>query len=245
MSTTAVLEIRAALALLTRLPVAPPVGDRTGSATFALVGAGLGVLAGLLTVPLGEERLLAAALALVVLAAVSGALHLDGVADTVDALAAPDPSHAERARSDPAIGAAGAAAVALVLLVDAAALASLPTGALLPALAVAGSVSRAVPALAAPWVRRAEGGFGAWFAARSGRGGSAVALSTSLAVALLAAVLLPTGPAPVIGWITGLGAGLGVLALVGHRHDAVNGDGFGAAIEVSFAAALIGQVLVQ
>lgn len=62
----------------------------------------------------------------------------------------------------------------LVLLVDTAPLASLPAGSLLPALVVASSVSRAVPALAAPWAPAAGAGFGAWFAANAGPGGAAV-----------------------------------------------------------------------
>ena len=245
-----VTEIRAALALLTRLRVAPRGVDRSGSAAFVLVGAGLGTVAGLVAIPLGERRLLAAALALIVLSVASGALHHDGVADTADALAAPDPGGGARARRDPAIGAAGAAAVTLVLLVDAAALASLGAGLLLPALVVAGATSRAVPALAAPWAPRGPTGFGAWFAERSGRGGSAIALGTSLAIALLVSVLpvfapaLPVPvPAPVIGWAAGLVAGSAVLWLVARRHGAVTGDTYGAAIEVSFAAALVAQAI--
>lgn len=235
------LEVRCAVALLTRLRVAPEVVDRTGSAWFGLVGAVLGALAGAVALALGDERrLLAAALALVVLALASGALHLDGLADTADALAAPNAANAERARRDPAIGAAGAAAVMLLLLADAAALASLPVSSLLPALVIAGSVSRAVPALAAPWAPRAEGGFGAWFAAHSGRGGSAAALGTSLAV-----VLLAPGLVPAVGWLAGLAAGLGLLWLLARRFGAVTGDSYGAAVEVAFAASLVGGAVVR
>ena len=237
----AALEVRCAVALLSRLRIAPAVVDRTGSAAFGLVGAVLGALAGAVALALGDERrLLAAALALGILALASGALHLDGLADTADALAAPDPANAERARRDPAIGAAGAAAVALVLLVDTAALASLPAGTLLPALAVAGSVSRAVPALAAPWAPRAEGGFGAWFAAHSGRGGSVVALGTSMAVAVLAGDLVAAA-----GWLAGVIAGLGFLGMLARRFGTVTGDGYGAAIEVAFAASLVGGAVVR
>ncbi len=235
------LEVRCAAALLTRLRVAPPTVERTGSAAFGLVGAVLGALAGAVALALGDDRaLLGAALALGVLALASGALHLDGLADTVDALAAPDAANAERARRDPAIGAAGAAALTLVLLVEAAALASLPVGALLPALAVAGSASRAIPALAAPWTPRAEGGFGAWFTAHSGRGGSAAALGTSLAVVVLAPGLVSAA-----GWLAGVAAGVSLLWLLARRFGAVSGDGYGAAIEVAFAAALVGGAVVR
>lgn len=107
MLATVALEVRCAVALLVRLRAAPAAVDRTGSAWFGLVGAVLGALAGSVTLALGERALLAAALALVVLAVASGALHLGGLADTADAFPAPDSPNAERARRDPAIGAAG------------------------------------------------------------------------------------------------------------------------------------------
>jgi adenosylcobinamide-GDP ribazoletransferase len=229
------LELRCAVGLLTRLPVAGTRASRTGSAAFAVVGGALGALAATAALVVGEERgLLAAAVALAVLALASGVLHLDGLADIADALAAPDASATERARRDPAIGAAGAAAIALLLLVQAAALATLPTREVLPGLVVAGAASRAVPAVAAPWAARADRGFGAWFASHSGRGGAAVALGTSLAIALLA----PGLPSPV-GWLAGLSTGLALLALIAHRLGSVSGDGYGAAVEVAFASSLV------
>lgn len=244
MLATVALEVRCAVALLTRLRAAPAAVDRTGSAWFGLVGAVLGALAGSVTLALGERALLAAALALVVLALASGALHLDGLADTADAFAAPDPANAERARRDPAIGAAGAVVVALVLLVDTAALASLPAGSLLPALVVASSVSRAVPALAAPWAPAAGAGFGAWFAANAGPGGAALAAATSLALTVLVA-WIARDPIVVVAWAAGLAGGLAVLAFVAARFGAVTGDGYGAAVEVAFAASLVGGAVVQ
>jgi adenosylcobinamide-GDP ribazoletransferase len=180
------LEIGSALALLTRLPIGAGNSGRTGSAMFGMVGAGLGALAGAAAIVFGSDRtFLGAASALAVPTLVSGALHLDGLADVADALAAPNRPSADRARR-PAIGAGGAVAVALILLVDAAALAALPVGDVFAALVIAGSVLRAVPAVAAPWARRGQQGFGAWFAAHSGRGGAAAALATRLAFVLLA-----------------------------------------------------------
>ena len=58
------------------------------------------------------------------LAAVSGGLHLDGLADTADALVAPDAYAAERAREDPSVGPGGAVALLVVLGAEVAALAS-------------------------------------------------------------------------------------------------------------------------
>ena len=55
----------------------------------------------------------AAILAMAMLAVLSGGLHLDGLADTFDALVAAGPDAAERARKDPAVGAAGATTLIL------------------------------------------------------------------------------------------------------------------------------------
>lgn len=228
-------EVRSALSLLTRLPVRAAASSRTGSAAFALIGGGLGLSSAIPVLALGDDRrLLSAVLAVGLLALVTGALHLDGLADTADALAAPDPGEAERARRDPAVGAVGAVALTLVLALDVAALAAVPASEVVPALVVAGSVSRAVPAIAAPWAPHGAGGFGAWFAAASGRGGAAVAVLTSLAVALL----LPGG-GPKLGWLVGLTGGLVLLGVLVRRFGTVNGDSFGAAVEVAFAASLV------
>src|SRR6266853_580866 len=89
----------AALALLTRLPVRPRNGLASGAAAFPVVGAVVGV-AGLVPLILGAavEPVLASLLAIAAMTALTGALHLDGLADTADALLAPDPTTAERAR---------------------------------------------------------------------------------------------------------------------------------------------------
>jgi adenosylcobinamide-GDP ribazoletransferase len=228
------LEVRCALALLTRLPLLISGSERSGSAAFGLVGAGLGAVAGLPTLFVGDRPLLGAALALGVLALVSGVLHLDGLADIADAVAAANAEAAQRALRDPAVGAAGASAIAIVLLVQAGSLTSIPSAGLLPCLLVAGAVSRAVPAIAAPWLPRAQRGFGAWFAAHSGPGGAAVAAATSLAVA----VLIGHGWGA-ITWLIGTAAGIGLLILLSRRLGAVSGDGYGAAVEISFAASLV------
>src|ERR1700704_5339998 len=87
--------VAAALAFLTRVPVGrfaelDGADVARGAVAFPLVGAGIGAatggvvyaLAGSLTAPL------AAVLGLVVAALLTGALHLDALADTADALGA-------------------------------------------------------------------------------------------------------------------------------------------------------------
>ena len=120
-----VATVQAAVGLLTRLPVGS-VADVPGAAAFAVVGAavgGLGAVA-LVLLALAGEPVLGAIAAVAVLAAVSGGLHLDGLADTADALVAPDAYAAERAREDPAVGPGGVVVLLLVLGAEVAALAS-------------------------------------------------------------------------------------------------------------------------
>ena len=88
--------VRAALALLTRLPVRPTDADAGGAVAFPLVGMLVGLCG---AVPLGllaTEPLLASLLAIAATTILTGALHLDGLADTADALLAPNPVQAER-----------------------------------------------------------------------------------------------------------------------------------------------------
>src|SRR5439155_5828052 len=91
----------------------------------------------------------------------TGALHLDALADTVDAFGAADRVRALEIMRDPRIGAFGAVAVAVAVLVEAGALGSLAAGGdAVAGFAVAGALSRAAgPTLAAlvPYARAGEG----------------------------------------------------------------------------------------
>jgi adenosylcobinamide-GDP ribazoletransferase len=243
-----VAELVAAVSFLTRIPV--PVGApfaRTGAAAFGLVGVGLGLLAAVPVALAGAAHPWPAALvALAVLAILDGGLHLDGLADTADALAAPSGA-ADRARTDPRSGSAGLVAVVLVLGLQAAAIAELAVrGALVAgtAIVVAVTVSRA----AAPvWAVTAGGamdggdGLGRWFAQRTGVAAAGLAAATAAVVAVVAALV--GGPALVAGAAAGTASaalvGLGVLRLRGQ----LDGDGYGALIEIAVAAVLLGAAV--
>jgi adenosylcobinamide-GDP ribazoletransferase len=234
--------------MLTRFPVAS-VGSFSGAAAYGLVGAALGCAAALPLLILGSAAPLAAgALSIGIAALSTGVLHLDGLADTADALAAPDPLRAEQARKDPRIGAAGAVAVTIAVLVDAALIAALvdlvgaPRAAL--ALVVAFAGSRAAAAASVPLARgrvRATPS-GAWFAARTGPAAALVAVGTTIAIAAIGAVAMGTP-----GLVAGLGLGLVAGALVGEwlirRRDGLDGDGIGAIVEVTFGAILLFELL--
>ena len=135
--------------------------------------------------------MLGAIAAVGLLAAVSGGLHLDGLADTADALVAPDAYAAERAREDPAVGPGGAVALLLVLGAEVAALASVTSswGPLVAGsvVVVGGALSRWLPVLAVVLFRDRVGhdGLGAWFSdAVSGRDALVGAVTVALVVAV-------------------------------------------------------------
>jgi adenosylcobinamide-GDP ribazoletransferase len=236
----------AAIAFLTRVPVEAD-GTRTGAAAFAVVGAVLGLAAAVPVLLLGGRApLVAGLLAVAVIAVASGVLHLDGLADTADALAAPDRARADVARHDPRIGAAGAVAVVVAVGIQAADLATLaaaPSPAAGPiaaaaALVVAVTTSRAAPVIVAGIAGPSAGGngLGAWFAGALTPVDAATVVVTVAAVAVAAAVLV----APVVVLAALAGACLGVVLSLGvvRLRGGVDGDGLGATVELTQLAAL-------
>jgi adenosylcobinamide-GDP ribazoletransferase len=249
---------RRAVALFTVVPVGR-FGELTrGEAAAALrwlplVGAALGAFAGL---PAGvvvrwapHAVLLGAVVSVVVLVLLTRGLHLDGLADTADGLGSRAP--ADRAleimrRSD--IGPFGVLAIALVVLVDVSAIASLDAGCWGPvaALAVAAATGRTAAVLAAHRsvpAARAEG-FGGYVA---GSQPTTVLAATTVLVLGFGAGLAAAVDASVAGWVVAQAAALllavGVLVHVRRRIGGVTGDVFGALIEVSTALTLAGLAL--
>jgi adenosylcobinamide-GDP ribazoletransferase len=244
-------ETRAAVGLLTRLPVhADAAGsEASGAIAFPLVGAVVGLIGIVPLALVGWLQPLASLLALATIAVVTGALHLDGLADTADALLAPNRERAERARKDPAVGPGGAVALLLVVAIEASALAATATtagtwraaGALVIAMVVSRTV--AVAATAAERSRVAPDGFGAWFAARVG--GAAAGGSAVLAIAIGAVVALLTGSAAIaIGGVVGAGAGLALARMIVSWRGQLDGDGLGSIVELTVAAVLVGTTVV-
>ena len=213
-----------------------------------MVGAGIGLLAAVPLVLLGRSvPLVAAVLAVAVIVLVTGAVHIDGLADTADALAAPSPDAAERARNDPRLGSGGVATMTLALALAIACLATL--AAQDPVLAaaavvVAATVSRsAAPVAALAWSRTGRatsegGGAGAWFERLVGPREVVAVVATSL-VAVAAATAL-AGPAIALGSAWGVAVGAAIAAWVLLRRGQLDGDGYGAVIELVFVALLSG-----
>ena len=245
-------EIAAAFAMLTQIPVRTSSRDATGAAAYGLVGAVVGALGGLVMIGVGDAvPTLAAVLAVTVMALVSGAIHLDGLADTTDALLARDAAQAEIARKDPAIGSGGVVTLVLVLATEVTAVASMAilpggSGPKVAALAciAAGATSRALPVIVA--LLRGDAvsrvGLGAWFAERVSPVDGLVASLTAVVVAVIAGMLVGAvafGAGIAAGAALGLGAG---LILVRTRRQ-VDGDILGATTELGFAS-VVGAVAI-
>lgn len=241
-------DLAAALALLTRLPVSQALVVGTGARSFPVVGALVGGVAGVPLAMIGDGwPFLASGFALATMAILTGAIHLDGLADTADALVAVGPGAAERARRDPAVGAGGIVALILVLLLQYAALGELimQIGGMAAAGAcvVAGAVSRSMPVVVASWFRGRTGasGLGAWFTTTSGWLDALIATLVGLVIVGLAAALFED-PWLIGGAAIGMGAGgLISVGLVRIRHQ-VDGDGLGSIVELTFLATLVGTL---
>jgi adenosylcobinamide-GDP ribazoletransferase len=239
--------VRGAVTLLTRIPVGVVITDGPGVAAFGLVGGLVGLVGALPLVlvagPLGEPWLGAIA-ALAAIAIVTGTIHLDGLADTADALSARDAASAERARKDPSLGPAGVVAIGFVLAGEIAALGSLAetVGAVGSAgvLIAVAAASRVVPVVMTRRIGgRPEDGLGGWFGQRITT--SAVVIATASGGLIVLAAALLAGPG---GWLVALAAagaavlGAIIAALIVPRRGGLDGDGMGAIVELSVVAGL-------
>jgi adenosylcobinamide-GDP ribazoletransferase len=226
-------SLLAASAFLTRVPVGGASYDiGAGAALFPVVGAGVGAAVGGRAYGLAHvvPALVAAGAALAVSVLLTGALHLDGLADTADALGARSREAALAIMRDHAIGTYGTVALVLDLLVKAAALAALAgrSRVVLEALA-AGALSRAVPVvlgLLLPDVRR--DGAGAAF--------RVTPRAAVVAVVLAAALAIPADPLLIA---VAAGAALLLGAWSRRRFGGRTGDTLGAATELAETAVLV------
>ena len=141
-------SFRAAVSFLTVIPVANAdggAGTRLGRAYFPIIGAGIGLIAGVVVVAVDAiaTPLLGAAAGVATLCALTGAIHLDGLGDSADGLLTRgDAARRLEVMRDPRLGSYGVVAIVVVLLLETATLASIPPARVLVALVVAGAWSR-------------------------------------------------------------------------------------------------------
>jgi adenosylcobinamide-GDP ribazoletransferase len=249
-----------AVGTFTRLPVRPPsavsrpVAARAMvlaplvGAALAAVAAGVLVLVQRLGSGLGATSLLPATLAVAALAWMTGALHLDGLADVADGLGSrrPDPRALEIMRR-PDIGPMGVVVVVLVLLVQVIALAQATvagagTAAVVLAV-VAGRVGIVVACTRGIEAARPDG----LGAAVAGTVAAPVTALVVAALALLAAALGGAGAGGPVRTVVAVAAGLAVggalLVRAVRRLGGVTGDVLGATSEVTTTATLLALAL--
>ena len=232
----------AALAFLTRIPVRRALGPddvARGAVLFPVVGAGVGALSGVAALLLypSVPALAAAGVAVGVELVVTGAMHVDALADTADAAGAQTRERALEVMRDSRIGSFGAAALTVDLLTRAAAIGGLAAaGGPVAALAAAGALGRAasLPVGAALPYARAEGGPGSVLTGRVGWPSAAGAV----VIAITGAFVL-TG-ADGLWAAAGAAATAIILALVFRGWlGGVTGDALGAVTELAGLVALL------
>ena len=253
-------SVRLALGTLTRIPVpAPRAVDRRVAGRAMLMAPLVGLLLALAigvpaqvlvnVTPVGG--LLAAALCVAALAWLTRALHLDGLADTADALGSGRPADEALAiarRSD--IGPFGVVAILLVMLVQAAALADLlDRGAGAGSLVVAVVTARVALTLACirgiPAAR--PDGLGALVAGTVPRAGGLLAVLAWLALAGVSVAAehgVGAGAATAGAVVGGLVAAVVVVRIARRRLGGITGDVLGAATEITTATVLVILVAV-
>lgn len=245
-----VAAIRGALGFLTRLPVggseAAWTAFRGSPWAFPAAGYPVGVVVGLVaaTAAVGLPRPTVALAALVVLYAVTGIVHLDGVADTGDAAVVHgDASDRLAVLKDTTVGVGAVAAVALVLVGVAGglfAVAALPVRvALGVVLAAEVGAKLGMAAVAAFGVSPHEG-LGSAFTTRSGPR----AVAPAVAVAVPAGLVALPSLAGLTALVGATAAGLVVLRWASGLVGGANGDVFGATNEIGRVVGLHAGVIV-
>jgi adenosylcobinamide-GDP ribazoletransferase len=232
----------AAVTFLTRMPLGrlvqvEKVDVAHGAWFFPAIGGAVGGVSGLLADVVGDwlPSLAAGAIAVGAAALLTGAMHLDALADSADALGAPTRQRALEIMRDHSVGAFGATALIVVLVVDAALFGSLAQtdDAALAGLAAgaAGRATMLLPALILPYARAEEG---------QGRLLDGIGAATLVSAVVLATLLaLPIG----VPGLWGLGAAAltaGVLTLLWRqRFGGMTGDLLGATAKLAETAALV------
>lgn len=216
---------------------------------FPVVGAGLGLALGSLwwAIDAVWASLLAAAVVVALDQAVTGMLHLDGLADSADGLLAHDLDTSRRlaVMAEPATGAFAVGTVTLVLVVRVSALAALvPSPVLLAVLWATSRAAMALTVLTQPYVRRH--GLVSRFRDPTSGPGPVVVVSVVWALVLVAGGGAAMGDRAGMA-VGSLGAGavgailaaVATVALARRRIGGYTGDVLGAAGMVAETAGLV------
>jgi len=234
--------LRLATQFLTRVPV-PAVENVSAeefsrsSAWFPFVGFAIGVAVGLiLWVCSHRSPALAAAVGLLAWVWMTGALHLDGLADLSDALAA---AHRDSQRffavlADPHLGAFGVVSIVLMLILKVTGLTQLPAAALM-AFPLIPAWARLGPLAWSRWLKPLKPGQGERFAWHLHLGWIVFWVLTLLAASVVIAPILCIAPLVIAAW----------GGWLKWRLGGTTGDCLGAGIEITevvllYALAVVG-----
>jgi adenosylcobinamide-GDP ribazoletransferase len=235
--------IQSGFGFLTTIPVGFDEEALDGLASrmwiYVLVGAAIGLAVGgisyALTFMPQMSNLVRAALTLVALYALTGFIHLDGLADVGDGLLKHGTMQ-ERLRviKDPYIGVGGIAFCVLSFLLLFSAVASIKTTALLPAL-ITGEVAAKLSMVEVASLGKAtHQGLGSRFTENSGL----LTLLVALILAALVAVLC-FGVRGLLILLPPLAISLGLVKLANMAFGGINGDVIGSSNELGRLTALI------
>ena len=236
-------DLPAALGLLTRLPI--PVNAEMATARGAagawawpLVGIVVGAMSGLIALALmtlGLPLPLAAIIALAVQVLVTGAIHEDGLADTVDGLwGGYTPARRLEIMKDSHIGAYGVIAVSLSLFLRGVGLiAVLAAPFSIASLMVVGLLSRVPMVILMSAMPNARG---AGLSQSVGRPTRNTAIIGTVAALALAVLIVGTAVLPMIIWISVTTIGLAAIAKAKIKGQ--TGDILGASQQLAEIAAL-------
>jgi adenosylcobinamide-GDP ribazoletransferase len=232
--------LRLATQFLTRIPVPgvvnfSPEELSRSSLWFPFVGLVIGALvAAIVFAVAARNAAIAAVLGLTAWVWITGALHLDGLADLTDALAAAhrDPQRFLAVLADPHTGAFGVVSITLMLILKASGLMQLPVS-MLAALPLVTAWARLGPLAWSRWLKPLKPGQGERFAWHLHSGWVAAWCAVLIAASLRVAPVLCAAPVVIAGW------GLWLL----WRLGGTTGDCLGAGVEITEAVLLLGLVL--
>jgi len=243
--------LRLAIGTLTRLPVPAPrhIDRRTAGWAMSLSPVVALALAAICGLPLliSPDRaaiaLLTSIVAFALVAWATRALHLDGLADTADALGSGKPAAAalEIARKSD-IGPFGVIALIFTLLIQISAVASMPDARdayFSFVIAIVTSRVALTWACTRMWPAARPDGLGAVVAASVP---SIVAIAWTVITMALAWALV--GSVGAVAVVLGVLAGIALLVIARRRLGGITGDVLGATIEIATAATLVGLALL-
>ena len=234
--------LRVAARYLTIVPLPGPTRltpDALGRSApwFPVIGIGIGVI--LLVVDRVTQvvfpTLLGALLTVTAWKLLTGGLHLDGLADCLDALGGHDAEHRLAIMRDSRIGAFGAMGLILVLLLEIVAVSELAPGLRGRTLLVVPVIARATPPLLVRLFRPARSeGLGAAFSASVDWWAAPVALAFAVAVALAALQTLGA-----LLFALSVACAVALAWFIVSRVSGITGDVLGAAIEIAELTGLL------